>query len=359
MTELSEAVANQTSAPGHVVVLRTLMAASAGGWLFSHFHVPLGWLLGALFATIVGTRLFSAVHIPRLMRDLVSPVLGVLVGSSFTPALLRQIGQWPLPVAVTLGYAALISVLGFLYFRRVARLDVMTALFAGLPGGLSEMTLLGVALGARANVLAVVHSLRIVMIVVIMPFIIGFMARPMPGAAFAGKPPLETIDIVLLVACGVGGFALSRAVRMPAGALLLPLGLSATVHLAGVTGGAPPLWIVAPAQIVVGAYIGVRFVGMAFRHVLPMVGHGVTWGFIMIGTAVGLAILTSRVFEGVERLPLLLALSPGGMSEMSLLTLSVGVDVAFVITCHMMRIVIVFLCAPAIARLVATRCNRS
>jgi len=98
---------------------------------------------------------------------------------------------------------------------------------------------------------------------------------------------------------------------------------------------------------------------MAFRHMLPMVGHGVAWGFIMIAAAIGLAVFASRVFAGVERLPLMLALSPGGMSEMSLLTLSVGVDVAFVITCHMMRIVTVFLCAPVVARLVASRGNRS
>jgi uncharacterized membrane protein AbrB (regulator of aidB expression) len=43
-----------------------------------------------------------------------------------------------------------------------------------------------------------------------------------------------------------------------------------------------------------------------------------------------------------------LVLAPGGLAEMTLVALSLGVDVAFVSTMHLLRIALVVILAPAI-----------
>ena len=46
-----------------------------------------------------------------------------------------------------------------------------------------------------------------------------------------------------------------------------------------------------------------------------------------------------------------LAFSPGGLAEMSLVGLALGVDVAFIATHHVARIFLVILLAPAVIKL--------
>jgi uncharacterized membrane protein AbrB (regulator of aidB expression) len=51
-------------------------------------------------------------------------------------------------------------------------------------------------------------------------------------------------------------------------------------------------------------------------------------------------------------LTMLLALAPAGMVEMTILTLSIGFDVMFVVTCQVSRILFVLLLGPALSNLV-------
>jgi len=50
-----------------------------------------------------------------------------------------------------------------------------------------------------------------------------------------------------------------------------------------------------------------------------------------------------------------LAFSPGGLTEMSLLTLAIGQDIAFVSVTHIVRITLVIAIAPAVFRLILRR----
>ena len=56
-------------------------------------------------------------------------------------------------------------------------------------------------------------------------------------------------------------------------------------------------------------------------------------------------------YLGIERAALLLALSPGGVAEMSLIALSLDIDVAFVSTMHAARILFIVVLAPLAFRL--------
>ena len=57
--------------------------------------------------------------------------------------------------------------------------------------------------------------------------------------------------------------------------------------------------------------------------------------------AMGLAQLT-----GLPTVPLVLAFSPGGLAEMSLIAIAIGADAAFVATHHVVRIFLIVVIAP-------------
>ena len=66
---------------------------------------------------------------------------------------------------------------------------------------------------------------------------------------------------------------------------------------------------------------------------------------ILLAIALAFAVVVSRVApHGV--VPLLLAYSPGGLAEMSMVALSLALEPAFVIVHHLTRVVLVLIGAP-------------
>jgi len=75
--------------------------------------------------------------------------------------------------------------------------------------------------------------------------------------------------------------------------------------------------------------------------------------FLTLALAACFAVAVAAV-TGVPWPLLLLAYSPGGITEMTLLSLSLGYDAAFVATHHVIRISCLVLCVPWLFRLTAT-----
>ena len=69
----------------------------------------------------------------------------------------------------------------------------------------------------------------------------------------------------------------------------------------------------------------------------------------MLGIAAAFADIVSHLL-GLPMYALLLAISPGGLAEMSLVALALDVDTAFVATMHLVRIVLIVTFAPAFFR---------
>ena len=130
-----------------------------------------------------------------------------------------------------------------------------------------------------------------------------------------------------------------------------PLFLSATLHLSGVTHSRLPFLLVAIAQVVLGTMVGARFVGFPARRVGPIAFHAaVTAAFVL-----GLTVVFSEVLSYLTGFPipgLVLAFSPGGLTEMSLMALALQVDTAFVAGHHALRVIVVTMLAPQLFKLI-------
>jgi membrane AbrB-like protein len=335
-------------------VLVAIAIGAGGGLLFAALQAPLPWMMGAMVATTVASMSGLPQAIPPWSRPPTIAVLGVLLGSSFTQEMVGRMPEWLPSLAALPVYILVIGALALVYLRKVARLDPLTAFFCATPGGLGEMAILGDRAGADLRTISLVHATRILLIVLTVPLTFRLLGYLPPGLATAPPVGAELLDLAVLAACGVAGLLGGQLLGVPAAGLLGPMVLSAAAHLLGWVHGAPPAWLVAAAQIVIGASIGVRFEGFPVVRVVWMmiIGLGLTILMLSVTLCFGAGL---QAVTGMPLPLLVLAFVPGGLAEMSLIALSLTDDPAFVATNHIVRIGLVVVFASALFRLYQRR----
>ena len=157
---------------------------------------------------------------------------------------------------------------------------------------------------------------------------------------------LSLQDGVILFACMLG-FPLFKFLRLPSAQILGPMTLSAVVHILGITEAKPPTEIVNIAQLIIGIGIGARFVGVSITRLYKVIMAGAGATIFMVTFAAAAAWLLSA-WTGLPFAAIWLAFAPGGLAEMTLISLALGIDVAFVSTHHVIRVVFMVVTAPIV-----------
>jgi uncharacterized protein len=130
------------------------------------------------------------------------------------------------------------------------------------------------------------------------------------------------------------------------------------VHAAGLTRVLPPGWLVAIVQVVIGAVAGSRFAGIRWMELRNTVAQALAWSCALLLTAIASAALGALLF-GRPFAALVLAVAPGGMTEMTIMSYALGIETAFVVTSQLCRIFFVLTIAPILFRLLSTARSRS
>ena len=323
------------------------MVGTVGGAVFAWLNLPLAWMLGAMVATTVASLGGAKLYVPGPMRSIMVAIIGVLLGASFTPEVLDKAREWPLTLGCLFLHLAILVGVLFFYFHKIVGLDVPTAYFSAAPGGLSEMVITGAAMGADDRTIALVHTSRVLLVVLTIPLWYRYMTGVVTTPSSIG-PSIGAIgltDIVVLGACAVAGVWVGRIIRLPAYRLSGPLLASTVVHATGLSSSAPPWEVVAVAQVVVGSAIGARFTGVPMRRVVGIMAASVVSTVVMLAATVTFALVLAPA-TGLDWRSIVLAYAPGGLAEMSLIALSLGIETAFVATHHVVRIGLVVVGAP-------------
>lgn len=322
-------------------VALALLIGLIGGAVFAYLDLPLPWMLGAMAATMGASLAGAEIALPQSIRKPVIGVVGVALGSAFTPDRLEGMAAWLPSLGVLPVYVAVIGCLILFYLRRVAIFDGKTAFFAATPGGLSEMVLLADQQGADMRSVALFHSARLVLIVFSIPVLANLVVTLEPVSAIStGEETLTPGQFLLLAGTLIVGWVLAIPLRLPSPSFMGPLFLSSAIHLSGVTDASPPFVIVAAAQLAIGTSVGCRFSGVPLGLIVKTLTVGA-------GGALAMFLVTLLFAFGLHAATgsplalLLLALIPGGFPEMSLIALGMGFDPAFVVTHHGVRVLLV------------------
>lgn len=335
--------------PKNVAV--ALAAGSLGGAVFAFLGAPLAWMLGAMAATTCLALLGAKTEIYPGAVSVMVAVLGVLMGSAFTPDIAKQAAAWAPSILLMVIVMTAFAAAGYFIFRRLGRHDRVTSYFAAVPGGFTEMTLMGTDMGGDAKTIALAHATRILIVVSVIPFyfrgILGLEIPTLPSNLLSATA-FPIVDGAILLGCAIVGLYAARWMKLPAPAFLGPMALSAFAHATAWTTSAPPIELIAVAQIVVGTSIGSRFAGQTWADARKTILlASVATGLMIIGASLMGFALAGSFGQPTEAL--VLALSPGGLTEMALIALTLGVNAAYVSTLHILRILFILMAAPLVA----------
>lgn len=324
-----------------------------GGLVFQYFNMPLPWMLGA---TSVVTALALAgvrMRVQFWLREPMVILIAVMLGSAFTPDVIDEARHYAVSMVLLAFYVVAASALCMLYLTRVAHYDSATAYFCSIPGGLMEMVILGGQTGCDERKIFLAHGTRVFLVVLTIPFwfrlVEGYIPPPgLGGMGAAGRiATFAPLDAVILLACGAIGYFAGRILRFPAFRFTGPLTASAIAHLTGLTASKPPAEMIVLAQIILGSSLGCRYVGVRLAEVMGTVRVSVISALILLVSAIvfsyGIHLIT-----GFNTKALVLSLSPGGLVEMTLIALALGIDVAFITIHHLVRIMLSVFLAPAL-----------
>ena len=345
-----------------IKTLRSLAIGAVGGAAFYAINLPLAWMLGSMcLATIFAVRGMD-LTVDNTLRKIMTAVLGVMLGSSFTTETFSDLMNWSGGLALLVISTFISMTIVYLFYRRLCGFDRITAYFSAAPGGFNVMYETGEALGGDGRTIALIHASRIMLLVMTVPLAFRFgIAGDTPGTA--ASPSIfgnmdELLGYGLLLLAGALGYVLGKPLRLPAPHLMGPMVFCAAIHMLGITSAQPPMILIFAAQLVIGTSIGLRFLGTTVREIRRVILLSAVSTALMIAIAVFLAYEATDMI-GISIPGLVLALSPGGLAEMSLVALTLGIDVAFVSVMHVVRIMMIIACVPALYPLVKRIWDRS
>jgi membrane AbrB-like protein len=338
-----------------LTLLLALGAALVAVWL----HLPLPWMIGPLLATaacgMAGAKLASS----NRLRNAGLWMIGVALGLYFTPSVMALLLPLAPALLVGIGWAFLMAWGFYRLLLRVNGGDHASAFFSAAIGGASEMALLAERHGGRVDRVAAAHSLRVLLVVVLIPF--GFKLAGLHGIdpAVPALQEVRPLGLALLLAASAAGMGLLALLRAPnpwvLGALLSTLLITA----AGVELSALPKAASNAGQLFIGVALGSRFT-VDFARSAPRWLAAVAAGTLaMIAASAGFAWLLAQL-AGLHPATVLLGTTPGGIAEMSITAKVLQLGVPVVTAFHVTRyIAVLTLTAPLYRWLRARAAARS
>jgi uncharacterized protein len=312
---------------------------------------------GLLVATALALAGQAPTRVPGPLTTAAMAVIGVVIGVIGQPATLAALAGDAVPVVlVSLGTLVISMAAGLLMGLR-RDVSALTGMLALTAGGASGLTAISRELGGDDRVVAVVQYLRVGVVIASMPVIaaVGFGATVGGPVADPGRDAPLVVDLGFLLFCALAGLGITRLARVPAGALLGPMTVALVLGLTGWSFGAtPPYILVELAYAVIGWQAGLRFTRESLRTVLgvlPLAG-ALILGVIAACAGLGLALSALTAATPLEGY---LATTPGGVYAVLATAISSGVDVTFVVAVQVLRVIIMLLAAPVLARLVGRR----
>jgi len=329
----------------------TLAFAGAGGLTLGFLGMPAGFLSGSILAVAGASLAGRPMLIPTPLMRILLVLIGISLGSVVTPETLHGMATYPLSIAALLVAMTCISTTGAFYLRMVHGWDKLTAYLAAAPGGLSQVMGLAVELDSDVRAIAIVQTVRVVIIAVGLPAALALLGLVGHATGNVGGSfnPGQLDELAILVVASTVAAIVAYRVRFPGGLLFGAMLTSGALHGSGLIHVAMPWWATNTVMIAFGAVTGSRFANTPLRMLLHYLGAA----FGSFAAALTITAIFAAGLVGLLALPVaevMIAFAPGAVDAMMLLALALHLDPVYVGAHHLARIFYVSMTMPLVAR---------
>jgi len=354
----------------------TLLVALTGGIIGYKLKLPAGAMLGAMFFVVIFNLATEKGYFYSDIRVGVQILSGVMIGSRIGKKDILELKQIILPMVILLISMVILNITFGMAIYRFSDLDVATSLFATAPGGLSDMALISEELGANPAYVGLLQLFRILTLFTFFPslfkkIVISYRNKKgivvetdasaatdtaSPAAAGTGETKKiagikekllsqNMLRLYLLIAIGSIAGLFLRYLNVTAGAMVGSMIVSAVFCVfKGKIDFPANLRVV--MQSLSGAYLGTQLnrqnIMQTRELVVPLLIMFV--GIFMFVFAVSFFM---HKVTGLDLAVCLLSSTPGGVSEMSLLSEDLGADTPKIAIMQTVRLFSVILTFPA------------
>ena len=318
--------------------------------------VPAALFLGPMMAGIVVGVNGGTVRVSRAPYLGAQAIVGCMIARTVTPTLvLSFFRNWPLFIFVVLSTIAASTLVGWLMSRSRA-LPGTTGIWGCSPGAATAMVVMADEFGSDAQLVAFMQYLRVVCVTSLASLVAHFWvsASTLPQVEVIWFPQIHWLPFAWTLLTAGAGATVGLLLKIPSGALLAPLVAGAALSSLGLIQIELPRWLLVLTYAVLGWAIGLRFT----RRVLGHASHAVPQILLsiaaLIGFCGGLGFILTRML-GIDALTAYLATSPGGMDSIAIIADASNADMSFVMALQALRLFLVILLGPPLARLLSAR----
>jgi membrane AbrB-like protein len=332
--------------------VETLIVAALGGILFHLIGFPAGLVSGSVLAVALAALAGRPMIVPTPIARVTFVLVGISLGAVVTPETLKGIMVWPLSVAALAIATGCMIVATTAYLRFVHGWDALSALLGASPGGLAQVMALSAEYGADLRAVAVVQTIRVVLLTVGLPAALALFGLAGSGAPAAQAPVGSLMELAILIVVSTLTAFATLWFHLPGGLLFGAMIGSGVLHGAGIIDAVLPWWATSAGVVGLGATAGARFTNTSPRVLMSYIGAAFGSFAIAAAIAACFALMVASMFS-IRIADLVVAFSPGAQDTMMVLALALHLDPVFVGAHHVARFLVVSLAVPILARRIA------
>lgn len=321
------------------------LIALGGALLAQWLNAPLPWMIGPLLATAITSMLGTPSKSHNGFRHIGQWVIGTSLGLYFSPHTVHAVIDFSPYIIIGCVFALFLSGFNAFALYRWGHIDFKTAWFAGAVGGASEMANLAEHYHARVDSVASSHSVRVLVVVILIPFTYKFLGihgdQTAPAAMAYHFSIQGLLILIILTLIGVWGF---KKINMPnpwvLGPLLITLLLTSNeIHLTHLS----PV-IQKTGQLCIGWSLGSKYGPDFFRRAPRYLTVSALVSIVGLIICAFAAYLMSLLVD-IPLSTLVLGMSPGGIAEMTITAKVLMLGVPIVAAFHVSRMIFILVLA--------------
>ena len=330
------------------------------GTVFNWLQIPVGWLLGSM----IGGIAYSAIQgnpqpLPKMFVTVGKAFIALYTAARFSWDTINVAATYAVPLLLCVLISGALSLFHGYLLSRLSGIDRVTGFVAFIPGAASSIVPIAEEMGADAVAVAVFQSIRLLLVVLLIPSAAGFFfpvdlnnSVTIAIATTANNPLIPMwLSLIVLAGCCVVGLWGGNRLALPASGFLGTFLVGLAVFWGSPYELQVPQWLFATGLLCVGLSIGVKFDFKTVNKLLKAVLIEIVLVVSLILLCLGIG-YEFHVFTHVDTITSLLGFTPGGLEAMVATVMQLGGDTGLVLAMQLTRMLIIIALGPWLVKFV-------